>query len=35
MSQRGITINDIQFGPVGTDLSQKSYGRNAGVRHTP
>ena len=35
MSQRGITINDMQLGPVDTDLNPKSYGRNAGVRHTP
>ena len=35
MSQRGITINDMQLGPVDTDLNPKSYGRNAGDRHTP
>jgi hypothetical protein len=35
MSQRGITINDMQLAPVDTDLKPKSYGRNAGVRHTP
>ena len=35
MSQRGITINDMQFGQVNTDLDPKSYGRTAGVRHTP
>jgi len=35
MSQRGITINDMQLGPVDTDLNPKSYSRNAGVRHTP
>ena len=35
MVQRGITINDMQLGPVDTDLNPKSCGRNAGVRHTP
>ena len=35
MSQRGITINDMLLGPVDTNPNPKSYGRNAGVRHTP
>jgi hypothetical protein len=35
MSQRGITINNMQLGPVETDLNPKSYGRSAGGRHTP
>ena len=29
MSQRGITINYMQLGPVDTDLNPKSYVRNA------
>ena len=35
MSQRGITINAMQLGPVSTDLNTNPYGRYAGVRHTP